>query len=325
MPFPFTHLLSVAMIGLTVRALVRGWRARSHLWREPLTSTQLQLLVEIALFVLVPLGVLLHELGHMVAVWLFGGRVTGFGYLLFLGWVEYNGIRSETQQFWIALSGNLVSFGLGCAALALGLFRQQRPATSALLLVSGGVILATTVVFYPALDLVSDLYGDWAQMYRSPSAAPIILGFLHGTIFLLGLVLWQSQWLRWRVSRQLRLAWRLTPRERRRALYQQLAEAIEERAKKDSALTFGWDATADYPVLECRWRDQMGLRVLRIRIGERADTLEVTALAGEPLVRRVSWRVQVPETALFVPSALPFFLEHLYRVADELVISGSES
>lgn len=298
MSFPTLQLVSAAMVLLSLRALVRAWHARAQLWREPLSANQLPLLTELALFVLVPLSVLLHEFGHMVAVWLAGGRVTGFGYLLFLGWVEYTGIDSPAQQFWIALSGNLVSVAVGLVAVAVGLGAPLRPVWSALLLPAGGMILATTLLFYPLFDILGGLGGDWTQLYGSPWPRPLVLGIAHAGLVGVGVMLWRSRWLRWRVSERVGVLWRVSLAERRSLLWRRLHEAVR-RLHED-----GWDCSiavveaVGSPVLEIRWTGANGPRSLRIQVSQRADSIDVVACAGASPVPRASWRAVVPDEVL---------------------------
>ncbi|MBO9385989.1 MAG: hypothetical protein J7453_06090 [Thermomicrobium sp.] len=323
--FPALQLVSFALVVLSVRAIVRAWRARHQLFAEPVTAQQLAVLVELALFVLVPISVLAHELGHAVAVWLSGGRVIGFGYLLFLGWVEYTGVTNPIAQFWIASSGNLVSLFLALVAIGAGLFAPLRRPVAALLLTAGGMILATTLVFYPALDLASGLQGDWTQLYSGPRSAALVLGVLHGALLLTGFAVWRSRWLRWRVSARIGRPWRLDEHDRRLLAWRQLAETAEELGKHDASLAVSVQENGGRPELHLSWRGAKGQRSLRARIGERPDVLEVEALAGQPPALRASWRALVPPEALFAgPSPFPALLHRLRAAADALEPVGEE-
>ncbi|MDW8058747.1 MAG: hypothetical protein RMK01_01585 [Thermomicrobium sp.] len=318
-PFPAFQLVSLAMAVLSVRTLGRAWRHRQRLLAEPLESRQLGLLVELALFVLVPVSVLLHELGHAVAVWLAGGRVTGFGYLLFLGWVEYVGVESRAAQFWITLSGNVVSVVLGATALGVGLFGPFRRPVNALLLVAGGMVLTTTLLFYPLLDVATGLQGDWTQLYRAGGRAPLLLGAVHASLLLGGIALWRSRWLRWRVSERIGLPWRLDERDRRALAWRQLAEAAEQLRGTEPALDIAFEQRDGVPQLALRWVGPDGPRVLLTRLGERPDIVEAVALAGDPPTVRANWRALVSENALFrQPSPFVTLLERLRAATDAL-------
>ncbi len=318
-PFPAAFLLSFALVVLSVRALGRAWRARQRLFAEPVDARTLGLLVELALFVLVPVSVLLHEVGHMVAVWLSGGRVIGFGYLLFLGWVEYTGVTDPRVRFWIALSGNLVSVLFGGAAILAGLFAPVRRPLAALLLVTGGIVLVTSLVFYPLLDFATGLHGDWTQLYGSGLPEAVVLGVVHGALLGAAAVLWRSRWLRWRVSERIGLPWRLDEAERRYQMWRQLADAAERLRAAEPVLTVVVEERDGMPHLALRWRRPDGSRGVLARVGERASVVEVVALAGDPLTPRATWRAVVPDEALFLrPSPLVELLERFRAAADAL-------
>ncbi len=321
--FSALQLVSLAMAALSLRTLVRAWHGRRSLLAEPIIPRQLSLLVEIALFLVVPLGVLFHEVGHLVAVWLAGGQVTGFGYLLFLGWVEYSGVANPFARFWIALSGNLVSLVLGSALLVMGLFLRVRRPLSVVFLASSGLILATTLVFYPVLDLVSGLYGDWMQLYRAPWPYPLWLGIVHGGLVLGSVVLWRSRWLRWRVSERIGIPWRLDATDRRALAWQQLADAAERLSAVNSQLIVRCEVADGTPLVELRWGRGSGQRLLHARVGERPDMVEVIALTGEPPIPRASWRAVIPENTLFVrPSPLVDLLQRFQIATDALALNG---
>jgi hypothetical protein len=321
-PFAAFQLMSLAMAILFIRAVGRAWRARERLFAEPLDTGRLNLVIELAVFVLVPLSVLLHELGHALAVWLSGGQVTGFGYLLFLGWVEYTGVEDRLAQFWITLSGNLVSVGLGVTGLLVGLFAPLRRPVNALLLAAGGMILVTSLVFYPLLDVATGLQGDWVQLYGAGGREALLLGLAHGSALVAGALLWRSRWLRWRVSERIGLPWRLDQRDRRMLAWQQLAAAAEQLRGTEPALSVSFEEESGTPRLALRWERPDGPRVLFARVTDRPDVLEAVALAGEPLVARASWRAVIPEATLFQrPSPFAVLLEQLRAAADVLPLA----
>ena len=230
--FLLFQLASVLLAIVAIRVLVTTVRARRTLFDETLTLADRQQLSEAAFFLLLPLGVLLHELGHAIAVRLAGGQVVGFGFLFFLGWVEHTGSYTPAELYWIALSGNLVSLGLGLGALALALFGPFGRAVNWLLFVFSGLELGTTLVFYPLLDLVSDLHGDWATIYRE--GTPVLSGvtaLAHAGMVVAGLFLWRSSRFRLLVEQRTGARWlrRLTAGQRR-ALASNLAEAAERVA-----------------------------------------------------------------------------------------------
>src|SRR5688572_25246786 len=75
--------------------------------------------VSFILLLLIPIGVLLHELGHALATWQVGGQVREFQWRVFWGYIVPEGSFSPTEDWWISLSGNLVSVALGLLAIPL--------------------------------------------------------------------------------------------------------------------------------------------------------------------------------------------------------------
>ncbi|MBK8433212.1 MAG: hypothetical protein IPL28_18815 [Chloroflexi bacterium] len=66
--------------------LGRGlWAERHKVWQEPLTAEKMRRLDSAAFLLAIPPTVFIHELGHAIAVWVFGGRVLEFGFFFFLG------------------------------------------------------------------------------------------------------------------------------------------------------------------------------------------------------------------------------------------------
>lgn len=230
--FLLLQLASLLLALVSIRVLVTTIRLRRTLFDETLTPGDRQQLAEVAFFLLLPLGVLLHELGHVVAVRLVGGQIVGFGFLFFLGWVEHTGEYGSGELFWIALSGNLVSLLLGLAAVLAALFGSLNRALNWLLLVFGGLELGTALLFYPLIDLASDLHGDWTTIYRSaPPLLKAATAAVHAGLVALGVAAWHSDRFRKLVEVRTGVRWsrRLTAGQRR-MLALHLAEAAERVA-----------------------------------------------------------------------------------------------
>src|SRR5438477_12702194 len=121
---------------ITVVDVARG---RAELFDARLTGQDRQRLMRLALFVLLPLSVLAHEGGHAVAVKAFGGRITGFGFYFFYGYVAHEGFYSPIQLALIAFAGPFVNIALGLAAVALAWFWPRRAALNYLLFVFGAL------------------------------------------------------------------------------------------------------------------------------------------------------------------------------------------
>ena len=60
-----------------IRRLIKNWKP---FWDDVITPFDTRLVTEVSFFILIPIGVLLHELGHAVATWQAGGTVRNVHY-----------------------------------------------------------------------------------------------------------------------------------------------------------------------------------------------------------------------------------------------------
>lgn len=131
----------------------------------------------VAFFLLVPVGVLLHEFGHIVAAWLVGLKVFGLHYFLYWGYVVHAS-GTDLQNWFVALAGNFVSFGLGVGCLVAALrLKPVRPAVNVMLAQLGVLEIVQTLIAYPLMSLDPGFEGDWDTIYSldTPIAAAITL------------------------------------------------------------------------------------------------------------------------------------------------------
>jgi len=188
MPFgPFAIIsLLYAVIGVRVIYRLAGsWRAT---WDRTFSSADRALVDEAAFFVLVPVSVALHELGHAVAIWSMGGEVVDFGFYGFAGFVSYYpGEFSATQQTIIAAAGSLVNLVLCLLAFAVVYLWKPplRAAFNELLLQFAFLSGLNAFIVYPLLDVASGMNGDWRQMYDSgvPWLTALIVLVQAGALF----------------------------------------------------------------------------------------------------------------------------------------------
>lgn len=188
-PFALISLFYLVLGARVIFQLARNFR---QTFDRNFTRQDRMLVDQAAFFVLVPVSVALHELGHAVAIWLFGGHVLDWGFYGFAGYVAFDPSEfSDAQQVIIASAGTVVNLLL--AGLALGLVFLRRPpmraAYNELLIQFTWISLLNALVVYPLLDLISGLNGDWAQMYAFtvPSLSGAILA-VH--VAVLGLLFW---------------------------------------------------------------------------------------------------------------------------------------
>ncbi len=157
--------LFYAFLGLrAIWTLAQNWRAFTD---AELTPFDRRLANEIAFFVFVPIGVFLHELGHAAATYQVGGTIDWFGggfhYALFYGYVIPLGRFTLLQDWWIALSGNLVSVLYGFIPLVFLRFTSKAWIQYTILSFAR-IQLGWSLVGYPLLTFAG-FEGDWTTIY----------------------------------------------------------------------------------------------------------------------------------------------------------------
>ena len=203
MPFGTFALISLfyAVIGLRV---VRDlWVRRREAFDRRFTEADRYLVDQSAFFVLVPVSVALHELGHAVAIWGFGGKVLDFNYYVFAGSVSYNEPFSNAQQIVVAAAGTIVNLILCALALSAVFFRRPpfRAAINELLFQFAVISGINALVFYPLLDVATGMEGDWTQMYKGGvPALSFAIFVVHAAILIGAYVAWKNQGFRRRLA-----------------------------------------------------------------------------------------------------------------------------
>ncbi len=141
--------------------------------REPLQAWQKSFIDRAAFYLGMPLGVLLHEMGHAVTVLLFGGQIVDVGYAFYFGYVGHVGYYTPPQRWLISIAGTIGSLIYG---VVMWLIFRRIPKSSyryfanRLLRMS----LAYALIFYPLFTLFSSI-GDWAIIYDF-QATPLLSG-----------------------------------------------------------------------------------------------------------------------------------------------------
>jgi tetratricopeptide (TPR) repeat protein len=178
--FDLISLLYLLRSAAVILRLGRNWRA---FWDADLTPADRRLANEAAFYIFIPLGVFLHEAGHALATWQVGGRVVEFQWRVFWGYIIPAGSFTPLEDWWIALSGNLVSIALGLLPLVL-LLVVRTGIWAELLEAFARQQLLYALIWYPAFTLIG--FGDWVTIYNfgiSPYAQLMLaahLGLLAG-------------------------------------------------------------------------------------------------------------------------------------------------
>ncbi|MBX3071802.1 MAG: hypothetical protein KF883_14950 [Thermomicrobiales bacterium] len=189
MPLGGFGLISLFYAALGVRFAVQFWPKRKEVFDNNLTHQDRALLTQAAFFFLLPVSVMLHELGHAIAIWSFGGEVVDFGFYFFAGFVSYDPRGfSDVQQMLVAFAGTFVNILLIVIAMAIVMLKTPplKPAWNELLLQFSAISGLNALVFYPLLDLATGMSGDWSQMYDGgvPWLTGIIVAVQFGGIAL---------------------------------------------------------------------------------------------------------------------------------------------
>ncbi len=179
-------LLSLIYALQALRVLVTLYRRWSAFWDATFTPEDWRLAQEIGVFLVIPIGVLLHELGHGWAARALGARVLGLHYRLFWGYVTYEGALSPAAHWGIALAGNLVSVAFGVLLALSGYYGRGLPLPARYtLLYAGQVQTVFALVAYPLLSFAG-FEGDWVTIYdfeRTPVLSTVALvGHVAGFI-----------------------------------------------------------------------------------------------------------------------------------------------
>lgn len=170
MPLGGFGLLSLFYVFIGIRFLIQFIPRRKAIFDDNFTPYDRSMLGQAAFFILLPISVALHELGHAIAIWAMGGQVLDFGFYFFSGYVSYDPRGfSDVQQTVIAFAGTFVNLLLIVIALAVVFLKNPplRAPWNELLLQFVFISGINALVFYPAMDLLLNISGDWSQMYRS--------------------------------------------------------------------------------------------------------------------------------------------------------------
>lgn len=167
------NILALLYIGRAVQLtaqIIRDWAA---LRQEPLTGGKQRLAEQAAFFIGVPPSVLIHELAHAIAIWLFGGQVVEFGYRVFWGYVVPAGTFTAVQNWIIALAGTLGSLGFG-AAIWLALRHNPSRTLQYFGKRAFRFQIYFSLLYYPIFSLFLPI-GDWRVIYDF-RATPLLSG-----------------------------------------------------------------------------------------------------------------------------------------------------
>lgn len=155
--------VSILYTFVSLDTLWRLWKSWPSFWDNRVSRYDHFLAQRVAVFLLVPLGVLLHEVGHSLATWQVGGEVVEFQWRIFWGYIIPRGSFTDPEIWWIALSGNLVSILLGLVAIP-GIVLTRKQILKELLYMFALFELVYSLLFYPIFSWIA-VQGDWLTIY----------------------------------------------------------------------------------------------------------------------------------------------------------------
>lgn len=183
-PLDALNLLFLPLMAITIVQAYKGW---GKLWDERLTASDRQLLLRIVIFLLLPIVVLFHELGHVAAVKYFGGTVREFHYAFLSGYVVPGERFPANETVWLYFSGNLVQILIGLVAGLCAVVASSPPVVALLVYLALWSVGGTVIIY--ALLSVTGIYGEWINIYSSqPSTLVGSIAAFH--LSMIGLVLW---------------------------------------------------------------------------------------------------------------------------------------
>ena len=172
-PFSFFDLISLFYAYRGLQLIYKIYSEWQGFLAPPFTFGKKQMGEQASFFVSVPLSVLVHEFGHALFVWLYGGQVVEFGYRIFWGYVLPDRRFTDPQEFVISLAGTLGSLLFGFVVWVL---LRKHAATS--LRYFGMRTLRFQVyfslIYYPLFAAFLGV-GDWRTIYNF-NATPLLSG-----------------------------------------------------------------------------------------------------------------------------------------------------
>ena len=148
----------------------------------------------VALFLLTPVAVLLHEAGHYFIARHFGADEVQLHLRGYWGFVTYRpGPTFDAgKEIIVAAAGPGVSVLLGYVSLALAAALPMRLAFKQTLAFFGMIGVFHALIGYPLIDLTSEIEGDFHSIYTLLSMPRrVVAGVIHGLLLGLLVLSWK--------------------------------------------------------------------------------------------------------------------------------------
>jgi len=169
--FSLFDILAILYIFRSIQLGLQIWREWDGIRSEPFNAHKKQLANQASYFIAVPMGVLVHESSHALAVWASGGQVVEFHYRAFWGYVVPQGSFTPFETWFIAIAGTLGSLLFG---VAIWFFLRNAPSKTLRYfgLRAFRFQVYFSLIYYPLFTLLG-FDGDWKIIYDF-SATPIL-------------------------------------------------------------------------------------------------------------------------------------------------------
>ncbi|MBX9671153.1 MAG: hypothetical protein K2X93_26430 [Candidatus Obscuribacterales bacterium] len=176
--FDWQIVIWIPLAIMAAKEVKTNWR---QIFDNELTVQDRNALQKINVFFCIPLVVLLHEIGHSLAILWANGSIGEFHWGVWWGYVVPVGKFNEAKTLIIYLAGSAVQVAVGFLALVAALFIKSPPVV-ALLVYVGLYSIGGTIIIYTLLSLVG-MYGDWIAIYTSPLRNWVhVIGVTHVTM-----------------------------------------------------------------------------------------------------------------------------------------------
>lgn len=176
-PIDALNLLFLPLALTTAIQLGKRWPT---LWVAELTAERRQFLQRVVIFLLLPIVVLGHELGHVAAIRFFGGSVAEFHYSFLSGYVVPAQSFPPDETVWLYFSGNLVQIVIGIAAGLAATLASSPPVVALLVYLALWSAGGTAIVY--ALLSFTGFYGDWVHIYSQIDGLVLSIAIFHAMI-----------------------------------------------------------------------------------------------------------------------------------------------
>lgn len=191
--FDSTGILSLILLLAAVATIVDVAKGRKEIFDDRLTADDRNRILRLVIFLLLPASIILHEFGHAIAIWAFGGEVIDWGFYLYYGYVVGWGVFTPLQSAVISFAGPVVNVILGLGAFAIAWFWPRRHAWNYLLFIFAAFELGNALVFYPLFDFAGGIAGDFSSMYsRDTLVFSLVVGFFHVLILVGAVIFWRT-------------------------------------------------------------------------------------------------------------------------------------